>query len=76
MNATYIFNTFRGKSAFFARRHNQRSLVVKLEPLSIGGRNTRTVPMLPLLTSTSKENFQKVEENKFMYSTTDTRQKV
>lgn len=67
----------RGKSAFFARRLGHKANLVNLEPLSVGGRNTRTVSVLPNLLSLFKETpHKRQEENKFMYSTMDTRQKV
>lgn len=69
---------YRGKSAFHARRNKEKIPFAKLEPLSLGGRNTRTVTVLPAIFFTSRENTPRPrpQENKFMYSCEDTSQKV
>lgn len=68
----------RGKSAFHARRNKEKIPFAKLEPLSLGGRNTRTVTVLPAIFFASRENTPRPRppENKFMYSSTDTKQTV
>lgn len=73
-----VFIICRGKSAFHARRNKERIPFAKLEPLSLGGRNTRTVTVLPAIFFTSRENTPRPRppENKFMYSSADTKQTV
>ncbi|XP_065199486.1 nucleosome-remodeling factor subunit NURF301 [Planococcus citri] len=75
VNTTTTTLSSRGKSAFYAKRHNIKSSIVKLEPLSLGGRNTRTVSALPNIMSTPivapRSNLDDMK-----YSTTDTKQKI